>query len=154
LLRAQTTDPYSQAYAEARIDQIADLQDMIDAVRHVRDLREQVKAARTDGLADRANIRPRPVPVSGGFDAQGELRLSAVYSSGIGPKRYRLVDPSKSPIRTIGYVEIPRGSNIRAEDFLGRLVGIRAVEIRLETGNVDPIAIFVASEIVPLGSGE
>ena len=149
-LAEQAVDSFSRAYANARIEQITDLQEMIEAVRQVRELREQVKTARTDALAQRAGIRPKPLPIGQGFDAQGELRPSVVYDSPAGPKRFRLVDPTKSPVRTIGYVEIPRGSEIRPDDFLGRLVGIRAREIKLETGNVDPISIFVAAEIVPL----
>ncbi len=151
----QHGDAFTQAYASARIEQIDSLQEMIDAVRGVRDLREHVKAARTDALARRAGIRPQPTPVASGFDAEGELRPSLAYDSPAVPKRYRLVDPDKSPVRTVGYVEIPPDSAIDAEGLLGRRVGVRAREIRLETGNVQPISIFVAADLVPLdGAGE
>ena len=32
--------------------------------------------------------------IDGGYDIEGELRPSAVYESPIGPKRFRIVDPT------------------------------------------------------------
>ena len=154
-LADQSDDEYIRLYAATRIGQIRDMMDMIEAVRQMRDLREQVRTDRTDALAGRAGIRPRPIPIGDGFDVQGELRPSAVYNSPAGPRRYRLVDPSKTPVRTVGYVEIPADSAIKAEDFLGRLVGVNARDIQLQTGDVDPIYIYVADRIVALeSSGE
>ncbi len=152
-LAARTPDEFAQLYAETRINQIRGSIEMLDAVKHVRKLREDAQGSRTSALAARAKIRPRQFPIHDGFDVTGELRPSAIYDSKIGPRRYRLVDPKKTPVRTLGYVEVPEDSGIKVEEYLGRYVGVRAIEIQLQTGDVDPIYVFVASEIVPLESG-
>jgi hypothetical protein len=149
-LADQQEDEFSRLYAETRVAQIEDMIEMIEAVRRVRQLGDEVKLARQDALTARANIRPKSLTIQEGFDAEGELRVSVVYDSQAGPKRYRLVDPSASPIRTIGYVEIPPDSNIDVTQYLGRRVGIRARDVILQTGDVNPISIYVAADIVAL----
>lgn len=146
----QKVDEYVRAYAEVRIKQLEDADDMIASLRNVRQLREDIRTVRKTALAERANLRPPPVEVGGGFDAEGELWPSALYDSPVGPRRYRLVDPTATPPRTLGYVEIPPESSINANDYLGRRVGVRAREHILQTGNVNPIAIYVAAELVVL----
>lgn len=149
-LANQDVDDFARLYARTRIEQVEDLIEAIEAVARVRKLGEQVKADRQAALTARAAIRPALRPIGQGFVAEGELRLSAVYSSPVGPRRYRLVDPGSDPVRTLAYVEIPPGSGINVEEYLGRIVGVRAREIRLQTGDVDPIAIYVASDLVVL----
>ncbi len=86
-----------------------------------------------------------------GFDIEGTLRYGAIYDSPIGPRRYRLVHPTKSDApRTLGYVEIPPDSTIDVKEYIGRLVGIRAREITLQTGEVDPVWIYLAAELTLL----
>ena len=149
-LAEQQDDEFSRLYAETRIAQITDMMDLVEAVRQVRDLGDQVQATRRDAMAARANIRPKSLTMTEGFDAQGELRLSAVYDSAVGPLLYRLVDPSTSPIRTVGYVEVPVEAGIDVTEYLGRYVGIRARDVMLQRGEVDPISVYVAADIVAL----
>ena len=149
-LAEQEVDPYTQAYAGVRVEQIETAAEMVDGVQKVRQLREEIRAVRKAALAGRANLRPVPTRIEGGFDAEGELRPSALYDSPVGPRRYRLVDPDARPARTLGYVEVPPEAAIDVTSYLGRRVGVRASERILQTGNVNPIAIYVAAELVVL----
>ncbi|MHC4611900.1 MAG: SH3 domain-containing protein [Planctomycetota bacterium] len=149
-LANQEIDEYSAVYAATRIAQVEDKIEEMEAVARVRQLGEQVKTDRKVALAARAGIRPIARSIKEGFDAEGELRYSAIYDSSAGPQRFRLVDPASAMPRTIGYVEIPPDSGIDATDYLGRIIGVRAREVRLQTGEVDPIAIYVAAELVVL----
>ncbi|MCK4660964.1 MAG: SH3 domain-containing protein [Phycisphaerae bacterium] len=149
-LSEQDVDGYTKSYAGVRVRQIEAARDMIEGVRKVRQLREEVRSTRKDALAERSNLRPLPVRIEAGFDIEGELHPSALYSSPVGPQRYRLIDPDFTPPRTLGYVEIPPDSGLDARDFLGRRVGVRARERILQTGDVDPISIYVAAELVVL----
>lgn len=153
-LAEQEVDTYTQAYAGVRIRQIEAANDMVEGLRRVRQLRDDIRTMRKTALSDRADLRPVPVRIEGGFDAEGELRPSALYNSPVGPRRYRLVDPASAPLRTLGYVEIPPESDIDVTDYLGRRVGVRASERVLQTGEVDLIAIYVASELVVLDRPE
>ncbi len=146
----QETDAFARAYARTRSTQIADMIEIIGAVQQVRNLGDQVKSARQEAMTARANIRPTALTIKEGFDAEGELRFSAVYDSPAGPQRYRLVDPAVSPVRTLGYVEIPRDTEFDVEAFVGRRVAVRAREVKYQTGEVNPIAIYVAADIVAL----
>jgi len=150
-LANQDVDDYTAAYAATRISQLRDMQDNIESVGHVRQLGEQVKVDRSTALAARATIRPpKLVPLESGYHIEGELRPSAIYSGGLGPQRYRLVDPSASVPRTIGYLEIPDDVNLNANDFLGRVVGVKAREVTVQPGGVDPIYVYVVEEMVVL----
>ena len=129
--------------------------DVATTIRKVRSLSEQTDAERRKYMEDRAALPKIQIPVPSGLDAQGELRVSALYPPGSHPRRYRLVDPTDPPGRTIGYVDIPAGSNLNVEPFIGRYVGIRASQTRLQSGGVNPIPIYLASEIIHLQpSGE
>ena len=149
-LANQTLDEFTALYAATRIAHLTDMVEMIEAVARVRELGEQVKTDRKAALTARAGIRPVAPAIKEGFDAEGELRYSAIYDSPAGPQRYRLTDPAVALPRTIGYVEIPPNSNIHVTDYLGRIVGVRARQITLQTGGVDPVPIYLASEIVVL----
>jgi hypothetical protein len=149
-LAEQTADDFVRLYARMRIEQLEDMIEAIDAVASVRQMGEQVKEDRQVALTARAAIRPAIRTIGEGFDVEGELRLSAIYNSPVGPRRYRLVDPASDQVRTLAYIEIPPDSDIEVEDYLGRIIGVRAREVRLQTGDVDPIAIYVANELVVL----
>lgn len=149
-LANQNIDEFTAVYAATRIAQIGDMIETIEAVVRVRQLGEQVKTDRKAALTARANIRPTAPLIEEGFDAEGELRYSAIYDSPVGPQRFRLVDPSSAVPRTIGYVEVPADSDIDVTDYMGRFVGVRAREINLQAGGVDPIPIYTAAELVAL----
>lgn len=147
----QEHDEFSALYAATRISQLRDLAEMIEAVGQMRQMGEQIKTDRKTALAARATIRPTIPTIEHGFDIEGELRFSAIYDSPIGPRRYRLVDPTKLDApRTLGYVEIPPDSSIDVNAFIGRLVGVRAREITLQTGEVDPVRIYLAADLTLL----
>lgn len=152
-LANQNLDEFTAVYAATRIAQIGDMIEMIEALAHVRQLGERVKTDRKAALTARASIRPAAPLIKEGFDAEGELRYSAVYDSPVGPRRFRLVDPSSAVPRTIGYVEIPAEAGIDVTDYVGRIVGVRAREINLQVGGVDPIPIYTAAELVALETG-
>ncbi len=149
-LSKQDVDPYARAYAKARIRQLEQSRESIVALRQLRELADRVATERKKSLKERNAIRP-PVPsIGGGFDAVGELRPSVLFSSPVGPRWYRLVNADQEPLRTIGYIEVPEDSSIDVTRFLGRKVGVRARERRLLTGDVDPLEVFVVSELVGL----
>jgi uncharacterized protein YgiM (DUF1202 family) len=155
VLADQNVDAYTAAYAGIRIQQMEAARDLTEGLQQVRELHDGVRTVRKEALADRADLWPLVAPLEGGFDAEGELRPSALYDSPIGPHRYRLVDPTTVPPRTLGYVEVPPDVSIDITEYLGRHVGVRARERILQTGNVNPIALYVAAELVVLDrSGE
>jgi hypothetical protein len=114
----------------------------------MRQLGERTETKRREFLGKRMRLPKMSPPVPDGLDAQGELRESALYPPERNPRRYRLIDPREPTGRTIGYVEIPADSTIDAGKYLGRYVGVRASTARLQAGGVDPIPIYVASELV------
>ena len=146
----QEEDEFARRYAEARITQIENMVEAAEAIRRVRRMGEQTDARRREFMAERANMHSAPVPVPSGLSAQGELHVSALYVPGTQPNRYRLVDPTQSPPRTIAYVDIPAELVIDVNEFLGRYVGVRASGQRLQPGGVDPVPIYVARELVVL----
>lgn len=142
-------DELARDYAKARLDQLAHMAALIDAVKKMRRLDEQTEAQRVKFMEERANQRYTPLaPVQAGLDAQGELRTSALYPPGSQPRRFRLVDPSSS--RTIGYVELPSDSTLDVDSYVGRYVGVRASEKRLLAGGVNPVPIYVVRELTLL----
>ncbi|HUU83657.1 MAG TPA: hypothetical protein VM243_09155 [Phycisphaerae bacterium] len=149
-LAEQEIDEFARVYARTRIAQLEDMIEAMEAVGRVRQLGEQVKVDRQAALTARTSIRPALRPIREGFDVEGELRPSAIYNSSVGPRRYRLVTPGSDPVRTIAYVEIPPDSGMNINDYMGRIVGVRARETRLQTGDVDPITIYTANELVVL----
>lgn len=154
-LAGKTADAYVKSYAATRINQLElGIQAALE-VRTINETAERLSAARRDKIAERANIRAPVREIGGGFDAEGQLRGSALFSSPVGPKWYRLVSGIDDITwRTLCYVEIPPDLNLDMNRFLGRKVGIRARERRLLTGEVDPVEVLVASEIVILDAGE
>jgi hypothetical protein len=153
-IAGQDEDDIARQYAVARIQQVDHMRQMIDAARATRKLDEVTEAERRRLLEERMAIPEVPLPEPGGLDAQGELRVSALYPLGSEPRRFRLVDPSSPNGRTLGYVEIPLGASINVQDFVGRFVGVRASDQVLQSGGVDPVPIYIASELVVLEPGK
>ena len=149
-IAAQEYDEIARLIAERRITQLEYGTEAADAIERVRRLATDVSRSRRDALAARSNLKRVSAPIERGFDAKGELRESMIYQSTPGPRRYRLVDPKLGVPRTLAYVEIPADANIDVSRYLGRIVGIRARNKYLQTGDVDPITIVVAELIVPL----
>jgi len=150
----QVEDDFARQYATHRMQQLENFLVLDDTLKKVRGLDEAAEARRREYLAARSEIPHFTPPLPGGIEVQGILRTSALYPEGVVPRRFRLTDPSTPDIRTIGYVEIPADSDIRAEEFVGRLVGVRASEQRVQSGGVDPIPIYVAKELIPMESAE
>lgn len=146
----QDQDGFAQRYAQARVEQLTYMQTLIDTVQKMRRLGSQADSKRREFLEGRAKIREKLPPIPTELDAQGELRVSALYPPGSTPRRYRLVDPTGPMDRTIGYIEIPQDSDIVVDDFIGRYVGVRASAKRLQTGGVNPVPIFIPGELVLL----
>lgn len=153
-LTEQETDLYSKLYAQRRIEQMEALTDAIKAVEEVNSLASEVTEVRRNALQARSTRPYISAEAPRGFDAKGELRESMIYASSIGPKRYRLVDPTQSTARTICYVEVPADLSIDMSAYLGRTVGIRARDKYLQTGDVDPIPVVVVEEIVVMGDAK
>ncbi len=146
----QDDDDYAKRYAEIRHAQIENIHSLATAVATVRAMGAKADAQRREFMDKRASL-PRIAPsIPSGLTAQGELRMSALYPPGSTVRRYRLIDPSASFERTIGYVEIPSGQALDVNGFIGRYVGVRASETRLQKGGVDPIPIYIAQELVLL----
>ena len=99
---------------------------------------------------ERARIREDLPPIPSGLDARGVLRTSALYPAGAFPQRYRLTDPTSKRDRTLAYVEVRPNAEIDVASFLDRYVGVRATGTRLQTGGIQPVPIYVVSEIVLL----
>jgi hypothetical protein len=147
----QTEDELAKSYAEARIKQLTAMAEIVETLRKIRELGESTESKRREFMEERANADFVSLPVAHtGFDAQGQLRVSALYPPGSLPRRYRLIDPSTESGQTIGYVELPEGSPIEIDQFLGEYVGVRASEKRVQVGGVDPVPVFVARELVLL----
>jgi hypothetical protein len=144
----QDVDEYSKRYSEARIAQLSEAEATIAMVQEVHQMGEELTADRKRALQVRGRIQPVAPVIGGGFDVVGELRKSLIYSSPVGPRRYRLV--GADGVRTLGYVEIAPGAVFDVDRFLGRRVGVRAIEKKLQTEDVDPLLIYVVSELVTL----
>lgn len=146
----QSEDEYARVFAVTRLEQIDNMVTLAAAVQKIQRLGDAADAKRRAYLSDRATIPPVAPLDPSGIQIQGELRVSALYPPGSTIRRYRLIDPTASFARTIGYVEIPPGSDIDPAGFLGRYVGVRASQRRLQEGGVDPIPIYLAIELVLL----
>lgn len=144
-------DEASRLYAERRLHQLEVLAIRINAVGQINNLVSEVVETRHTASQQRATFTTTSVErPSVGYAAVGELRESLVFSSPVGPRRYRLIDPNDAVPRTLCYVEIPRDSAIDVSQYLGRIVGVRSSRDYVETGNVDPISVLVASSIEPV----
>ena len=118
-LAQQRIDPYARVYAKARIAQLEEASESVGDVRHLRDLAEQITTDRKNALMQRNQMRAPAREIGGGFDAVGELRPSVLFGHSVGgPRWYRLVADDVSPLRNIGYVEIPQDSSIDVSAYL------------------------------------
>lgn len=146
---SQQDDELAQRYAEARISQLSQMAELAATVRRMTELTESTEVQRRKMMEERADVSFNVLPpVLSGYDAQGELRTSALYPPGSIPRRFRLVDSSAA--RTTAYVELPADSPIQVEAYLGRFVGVKALEKRIQTGGVNPIPVYIVREITPL----
>jgi len=150
----QDEDKLAATYAVKRIEQLNSMAALVETVRKMRKLDDLAQSKRREAMEGRSEIQEFVPSKPSGLDAQGELRISALYPPGTIPRRFRLVDTSGQNIRTIGYVEIPVGSNLSVDAFLGRMVGIRASSKKLQEGGVEPIPIYLAKEIVLMETQE
>lgn len=145
------SDPVNKQYAEARVEQLRGMASVLSSIRSLHGTDERTESIRQEFLRQRAGI-PQYVrssePVS--LDAKGVLRVSALYPLGSEPKRLRLLDRDAPTERTLGYVEIPVGSSIEIEKYIGAYVGVRASGKRWQEGSVNPVPIYFASELVLL----
>jgi hypothetical protein len=153
-LADRENDLYLSNVATARILQVEKLADAVDAVRKMRGLGEDLANQRKNALRNRTDIRPPMRAIGGGFDIVGELRPSLVFNQPNSPKRYRLVESGTVAPRTLAYIEITDAAELDLEPMIGREVGVRASQKRLQTGEVDPIVIYIASEVIPLDGDE
>lgn len=145
------TDEVTRKYAEARLTQAKSMADLIQTLRHIQGLHDEAEIKRKQFIAERANADYQALPpIQTGFDAQGELRTSALYPPGTLPRRYRLIDPKVGEGRTVAYIEVPVDSNLAVDGYLGQYVGVRAAEKRLQIGGVDPVPVFIVRELVRL----
>lgn len=148
----QGDDEYARQYAASRLEEIRTISDLAAAVDKVNKLHGDAEAKRREFMEGRATMPALTEPVPRGAQVQGELRISALYPPGSAIVRYRLVDPLADKDRTIAYVEIPPGSPIKIEGYVGRYVGVIAYEKRLHTASVDPVPIYIANELMLLES--
>jgi len=148
-------DTFAKRYATARLSQLEQMEKLLTAARKIRALNASIDSTRKASLeqSTESNFSLPTVPTKSGFDVQGELQRSAIYASHLVPQRYRLVDPTTTPPRTVAYIELPPGSTIAIEDFIGRYVGVRALKKRLQPGMVSPVPLYTAAQIVPLKNG-
>ena len=144
----QPGDVYARNYALARLRQIEGASQTVAMVNQVRTMGDALTSERRAARLARQEIEPPPRVIGGGFNVTGELRKSMIYQSPVGPRRLRLV--GDDGVRTIAYVDVPREAGIDVTRFLGRRVGVRARDVRLQTEDVDPLVIYVASELVLL----
>ncbi len=147
----QADDEVSRVYAKHRVDQLNDFMTLTTAIRDLESRNGDSDEVRRNYLKQRGEIPPPP-PFNRevGLDAQGELRVSALYPPGSQPRRFRLIDPTTPSPKTVAYVEIPADSKIEIDSHIGRYVGVRASDRSLQTSGVNPVPILVASEIVSL----
>jgi uncharacterized protein YgiM (DUF1202 family) len=153
-IASQQEDELAQRYAEARITQLSQMAELAATVRRMTELTESNEVQRRKMMEERADVSFNVLPPAlSGYDAQGELRTSALYPPGSIPRRFRLMDSSAAGGRTIAYVELPADSPIQVEAYLGRFVGIKALEKRIQAGGVNPIPIYIVRELTPLEPG-
>ncbi|MCC7290501.1 MAG: SH3 domain-containing protein [Phycisphaerales bacterium] len=149
-IAASSADEFSRKYADARQAQLEYMGKLAESAASLHDIAADVAKERAAYLASQAKVASPPIEVRAGYDVEGELRVSAVYASPIGPKRYRLVDPKSQPARTIGYIELDKDLTLDMERLMGRYVGIKASRIRPAEGMVNPVPLYIASRIVVL----
>lgn len=145
-----TDDEVARKYAEVRLSQLDRMISVTEAAARLRDIDRSTKERRTQLLQQRTELPQIKEVRKSPFDAFGEFRRSAVYSDGVGPTRFRLVDRHSEDYRTVAYVELDEGLSIDVTEFLGRFVGVRASSKRLLPGGVDAVPILVAVEIRPV----
>lgn len=149
-ITAAAEDEIVTSYAKGRVTQLSEMKDVVETAGRLRTLDEEAELRRQRFMEERARIPQYGASAPGALDAQGELRESALFAATSIPRRLRLVDPALTPPRTVAYVEIPPGVTLNLQEYVGRYVGIRASSRRVPPGGVDPVPIYVVSEMIML----
>ena len=79
--------PMGRRYAEARLNQLREQQQVIETIRSLRVADDELIRLRQDALQARAQVRIEAIPKGRDFDLVGELRPSHVYNSPALPRR-------------------------------------------------------------------
>lgn len=146
----QTEDAFASQYARTRAAQLTKMAELVDTVRKMRRLSEAASSERRKYLELRSGIVATMPPIPSGVDAQGVLRVSALYPEGSRPRRYRLMGTAGGFEKTIAYVEVPRDVKIKIQEYIGQYVGVRAASKRLQAGGVNPVPIYLLGDLVRL----
>lgn len=148
----QEDDEFASRYAQSRVTQLSQMNEMIEAVVRTRQLRTETDDQRRALLEERLKMQTVTIPAPRGLDVKGLLKASALYPEGSEVERYRLMDPAMPEGKTIAYIEVPADSDLNVTSFLGKYVGIRATGRHFQEGGVDAIPIYEVEEIVSLDS--
>ncbi len=140
---AQTAqDRIAKIYAGQRAKQLRSWMALVGDLKTVRKTSDEVMVNRKPW-----RVSARPAPLEEQFDVEGELRVSQVFDSKALPRRYRLVDPTKRPARTVAYLELPPESQVDIGRYVGEYVRVRAADrTQLATAG-RTIAAVVPAEI-------
>jgi uncharacterized protein YgiM (DUF1202 family) len=150
----KNVDEVSVLYAQNRIQQLQDQLEAQAAVQRVNALAGQILETRQRSATLRETVLPVQKRDPRQYDVRGMLAKSFVFTSPVGPKRYRIVDPASRPAATLAYVEIPEGKSIDDDLLLGRYVGVRASGRRIQQGVVRPVPVFLIDEVELLGADD
>mgnify|MGYP001054468119 CR=1 FL=1 len=146
-IAAQDEDEVSKIYATTRINQLRGSEEIARAVAEIEQLRSTAIATADEIARERERIRARGAIQPDGIVISGEIRASSIYDGLAGrAKRWRLVNPKTN--RTVAYIELPEGSEVRPEDFYGKYVGIRAYGYRILKDTIPPVPVYTTREIV------
>jgi len=150
----QNADEVSVLYAQNRIQQLQEQIEAKAAVLHVTQLASQLVETRQRSASERDTVLPIQRREPRRYDVRGMLTKSFVFTSPVGPKRYRIIDPSSRPAVTLAYIEVPQGKQLDEDLLLGRYVGIRASGKRIQQGVVRPVPVFLVDDVDLLGADE
>jgi uncharacterized protein YgiM (DUF1202 family) len=148
-LASQSEDEIAKLYADTRMKQIRHHVETVKAMEQMRELRTK---AFTQSDADRAKLeemrrKSLTAFVTDRIDVRGEIRMSGIYDGAGGrAKRWRVVDPTVTPAKTLAYIELPEGSSINPADYYGKYVEIKA-EARKLSGPALPVPVYIVREI-------
>lgn len=146
-IAADSSDEVAARFATAKVSQLEYLMRLAQSAANLDAIVRDLEKEREAFIEARRKVAAPLIPPRAGFDAEGELRPSAVYSSTVGPRRMRLVDPKTQPARTIAYVELAPGVELDLDRYMGRYVGIEALRIRPADGTLNPVPVMTASRI-------
>lgn len=145
----QSDEPVAQAVARTQADQVRSKVDLLKFRRKIEDEQREVDAFRQKMGQDRLGIRTLyPPGQPRDYDVKGELRVSQVF--GAGERKYRLVDPSATPVRTLAYVIVPEHMDENIAGMIGQYVGVRAASRSYDSGA--RVSVVLAESVEPLSA--